>query len=170
MFLILFLLWLILNGRLAADVLLTGALVSAALTWFAYHYCNWSANRDRQLLLLLPQLAAYAVLLIKEIIKANLQVIRMIWSPNLKEQTQPQLVMFEAPLKHELARTLLANSITLTPGTITVRLRAHHYVVHALTPEMGKDLDDSSFVRALRPMEERLARAEAKKGGSGHAS
>lgn len=154
MFLLLFLLWLIFNGRLALDVVITGLLVSGALTWFAYRFCKWSLDRDIRCFRLLPSLLAFWGLLIWEIIKANLQVIALILNPHLEEKVRPQIVQFTAPLNSDLIRTLLANSITLTPGTITVRLRSSQYVVHALVPEMGEGLDQSSFVKALQRVEE----------------
>lgn len=154
MFILLFLLWLVFNGRFAPDVVITGVLVSGALTWFAYRFCKWSFERDMQCFRLLPRLLAYWGVLIWEIIKANVQVIALILDPHMEEKVHPQIVQFVAPLHGDLARTLLANSITLTPGTITVRLRSQHYVVHALTPEMGKGMDQSSFVKALQRIEE----------------
>lgn len=171
MFLLLFLLWLVFNGRLAIDVVVSGLLVSGALTWFAYRFCKWNFERDRQCLLLIPQLAAFVGLLVWEIMKANLQVIRLILSPNLEQKIQPQIVQFEVPLRSEITRTFLANAITLTPGTITVRLRSHHYVVHALVPEMGQDMDQSSFAKALKRIDEGVCRSKwGKEDDSSHVS
>ena len=60
---------------------------------------------------------------------------------------------FDVTLKTELGRALLANSITLTPGTITVSLSENHYVVHCLDKKFGEGLDSSIFVRLIADME-----------------
>ena len=67
---------------------------------------------------------------------------------------EPCLVRFRTDLRTEPARVALANSITLTPGTLTVSLEGNDLLVHALDREMARGLDDSIFVRQLRRMEE----------------
>jgi multicomponent Na+:H+ antiporter subunit E len=49
---------------------------------------------------------------------------------------------------------ILANSITLTPGTITVSLTDDHLLVHCLDKSLAEGMDDSVFVRLLQKMEE----------------
>jgi multicomponent Na+:H+ antiporter subunit E len=100
-----------------------------------------------------PGFLAYCVLLVKEIILANWQVMKLILRPDLEEQVQPQMVKFQVDIKSTIMRALLANSITLTPGTITVRAHNDHFIVHALTPEMGKDLDKSAFYTACKKLD-----------------
>lgn len=154
MFFLLLLLWLIFNGRFALDVLISGAIVSGAITWFAMRYCKWYVTKDWRWSKFIPQFLAYAVLLIKEMIKANLQVIRLILDPKLEEKIHPQMVKFDVGYKSMIMRALLANSITLTPGTITVRVRSDSFVVHALTPEMGADMDQSDFYKGCARLDE----------------
>ena len=62
---------------------------------------------------------------------------------------------FETDLKGEAAKVVLANSITLTPGTITVTLDEDTYLVHCLDKELGEGIEASSFVERLRKMESR---------------
>ena len=148
MFILLFLLWVVFNGRLAIDVILVGAAVCAALDWFAMRYCKWYVTKDWRWKEYLPAFARYLVLLLREILVANWTVIKIILSPRMKENIHPQMVRFPCDYKSDIMKALLANSITLTPGTITVRIRSDHFVVHALTPEMGADMPQSSFYRA----------------------
>ncbi|MBQ8547563.1 MAG: Na+/H+ antiporter subunit E, partial [Lachnospiraceae bacterium] len=61
-------------------------------------------------------------------------------------------------LKTDLARTVLANSITLTPGTITVELTEDEFKVHCLDKEMAEGIEDSVFVRLLLKMERTAGR------------
>lgn len=154
MFFLLLLLWLIFNGRLAPDVIISGVLVSAAITWFAMRYCKWYVTKDWRWGRFIPQLLAYCVLLVKEIVKANLAVIRLILDPKMEEKIHPQMVKFDVDYKSTIMRALLANSITLTPGTITVRVRKSNFVVHALTPEMGMGMTESDFYKCCAKMDE----------------
>ena len=66
---------------------------------------------------------------------------------------EPVIVHFMSPLKTEFAMYVLAASITMTPGTIVVRLRDGEYQVHCFDRDMAKDIDNSSFVKLLRKME-----------------
>lgn len=94
-------------------------------------------------------LRLFAVLL-KEIVKANLAVVKMIYSLRTPSGC---FVSFPAPLKHTLARVALADCITLTPGTITGLLEEGQYTVHCLDKSMAEGLEESAFVQGLREIE-----------------
>ena len=89
--------------------------------------------------------------LVKEIIKANFAVIKMIMSS--RYEIEPAVVKFKTDLKTTTARILLANSITLTPGTITVSLENDEYVVHCLDKSLAEGINSSIFVTLLRKLE-----------------
>ena len=74
--------------------------------------------------------AAYSFWLIKEILKSNITVSKTILSPQIKIKQN----MFNVPLspKSEAAQVIFANSITLTPGTITVETEKNSLLVHSL--------------------------------------
>lgn len=65
------------------------------------------------------------------------------------------MVKFKTNLKTRPGRILLANSITLTPGTITVSLSDDEYVVHCLDKSLAQGIDSSIFVELLEKMEEK---------------
>jgi multicomponent Na+:H+ antiporter subunit E len=77
---------------------------------------------------------AYYVWLFKEIFKANIAVVKAVLSPDL--EISPTLVEIPMGHKTDLGRTIFANSITLTPGTISVELDEDKILVHALLQEM----------------------------------
>ena len=106
---------------------------------------------DWALIRRLPSAIRYGALLLSEIVKANLNVMRMILDKRF--EPQPQLVHFDAPLRRGRHLVTLANSITLTPGTITVDLQDNHYVVHCLDASLIDGLDDGEMVQALEAME-----------------
>jgi multicomponent Na+:H+ antiporter subunit E len=93
----------------------------------------------------------YAAILIIEILKANRQVLHFIMTPVY--EVEPQIVHFRSNLKSETARVVLANSITLTPGTITVGLEGNDFYVHCLDKEFAEGMESSIFVELLEKME-----------------
>ena len=124
-------------------------LLSAA---FVCRFMDYSLKQELRLYRLLPAFAQYLYCLIKEIVFANLTVCRMILTR--KEEMEPVLVHVHADLKSDTARVILANSITLTPGTITVSLEGDKLLVHCLDKSLSEGMEDSNFVRLLQKMEE----------------
>ena len=94
----------------------------------------------------------YMFVLLKEIILANVTMLRFLLLPGKK--LHPVLVSFESPLRNELLQVILADSITLTPGTITVRLSHNRYEVHCLDESMAQGLKDGVFVKMLKKWED----------------
>ena len=86
-----------------------------------------------------------------EIVKANFAVIHMILSE--KEEIEPALVSFQSDMETSVGKALLANAITLTPGTITVSLENEEYVVHCLDDELAVGMADSVFVHLISDLE-----------------
>ncbi len=82
----------------------------------------------------------YALWLLGEVIKANIQVFLLVLRADLLTAISPKIVEFDTSLNNEFARFVFANSITLTPGTVTVLVDGAHFVVHALTEEMAEGL------------------------------
>ena len=73
----------------------------------------------------------YVPWLLKEILVANVAVAKIILSPNMK--ISPRMVVFHGTQETDLGRVLYANSITLTPGTITTGVEGQEFQIHALT-------------------------------------
>lgn len=90
-------------------------------------------------------------MLIMEIIKANMAVTRLITSSS--EVVEPVMVRVHTNLKSKFCRVLLANSITLTPGTITVSMDEEECVVHCLDKSLSEGMGDSVFVKMLEKLE-----------------
>lgn len=153
MYLILFCVWLILNGKVTLEICIFGIAISAALFYFICHFMDYSIRKELLLYRLAPFGVRYFWELVKEIVKANVCVLKIITSPEL--QPEPALVYFEAHFKTGLSKVLLANSITLTPGTITVAVEGDRYCVHCLDRELSEGIENSVFVELLREMEEK---------------
>ena len=152
MFLLFFLTWVVFNGRLTLEIALFGIAVAGALFACVCRFMDYSLQKELRFYRLLPAFVQYLYHLIREIILANLGVCRMILTR--KEQMEPVIVHVHAKLKSETARVILANSITLTPGTITVSLTDDNLLVHCLDKSLAEGMEDSIFVRLLQKMEE----------------
>ncbi|MGB3455794.1 MAG: Na+/H+ antiporter subunit E [Litorimonas sp.] len=96
-------------------------------------------DRETAPYLTVPQTLAYFGWLFAEIIKANISVVREILSPDM--EVSPTLTKIPTGRKSDLARTMFANSITLTPGTVAVAMEEDHILVHALLSEMSDPED-----------------------------
>jgi multicomponent Na+:H+ antiporter subunit E len=93
----------------------------------------------------------YWVWLAKEIVKANIDVARRIVHPRLP--ISPTLVRVKASQKSELGQVIYANSITLTPGTVSVQVSDGTILVHAIAEEMAGDLKAGEMDRRVTGME-----------------
>ena len=148
MFIILYICWIIFNGNLTLEIALLGLFVTGLVYAFLWKFVHWTPWKDLILARFLWFAVSYIFVLIIEIIKATIATIGMTF--NEKEEIRPVLVSFDTDIETEALRVLLANSITMTPGTITVSLTGSHYEVHALDETFGVDIDESVFVKRLR--------------------
>jgi multicomponent Na+:H+ antiporter subunit E len=133
------------------EILIFGLVISAVLFWFMCRFLDYSFRKEILLFRLTPLFIRYFWVLVKEIVKANVCVLKIIFSPEL--QPEPAFVYFDTNFKTGTARMLLANSITLTPGTITVSVEGDRFCVHCLDQELADGVEDSVFVELLKEME-----------------
>ena len=80
----------------------------------------------------------YAIWLIGQIILANIDVFKLAFHPNVRGIIQPQRVTFKTTLKGDIPQFILAQSITLTPGTVTSQIEDQTFAVHAITDDAAK--------------------------------
>ena len=151
MFLLFFLVWIIFNGNITVEIAVIGLAVAAAVFAFICKFMDYSLRKEILLYKKLLAFIGYVIILVIEIIKANIAVIHMIVTQ--REVVEPVIVRFRASLRTETARVILANSITLTPGTITVSLEGDEYEVHCLDKSLAEGIEDSMFVKLLEKME-----------------
>ena len=97
------------------------------------------------------RILAYWVWLAVEIVKASLDVARRILDPKLP--IDPVLVRVKASQASELGQVIYANSITLTPGTVTMQVEGGEFLVHAIAREMAEDLEGGEMDRRVTAVE-----------------
>lgn len=151
MFILIFAVWLILNGKITLELCVIGLVLSAALFFFLCRFMDYSVRAEIMVFRLAPMMIRYLWVLVQEIVKANLVVLGIILSPEM--EPEPALAYFDTDLTSDMARAVLADSITLTPGTITVSVEGNTFCVHCLDKDLAVGLNDSVFVRLLREME-----------------
>jgi len=127
LWLTLLLIWLIANGNLATDTIIAGVVISAvialAFSTFArvYSVIRWS---PKVIYYYLMYLGVFSI----ELFKANINVMRLVFSPRI--DIKPGIVEIKTGLKSPIGRLALANSITLTPGTLVVDIKDDSLFIH----------------------------------------
>lgn len=153
MYIIFFFVWIVFNGKITTEIVIFGLAIAALIFAFMCKFMDYSIAKEIQLYKKTGLLCSYIILLVVEIVKANLAVVHMIL--NQKEEMEPVIVKFRTNLRSETARVMLANSITLTPGTITVSLEGDELTVHCLDVSLAEGMESSDFVKLLEKMEEK---------------
>ncbi|MCE1235471.1 MAG: Na+/H+ antiporter subunit E [Hyphomicrobiales bacterium] len=132
LFAMLMLIWIMLEGSVAIDVLLVGAVASALVTFVQRDGLPivTEARFTREAAIAAVEYVGY---FLKELVKSNLHIAAVVATPSLP--VRPGIVKVHTRLKSRTARVLLANSITLTPGTLTVEIEGEWLWVHWVTME-----------------------------------
>lgn len=151
MFLLFFLVWIVFNGAVTLEIISFGLVISVLMFAFICRFMDYNIHKETVLIKEAGYFLWYVWNLIVEIVKANFSVIHLILSS--QEIVEPVMVSFKTTLKSKAARVILANSITLTPGTITVSLHEDELVVHCLDESLAEGMEDSVFVKMLEKME-----------------
>ena len=120
MLLLYFVLWVTFNGKVTPEICVFGVVISLAVFAFTCRFMDYSIKKEIAVARRCIRFFNYVVVLVREIVKANFEVMHMILSE--REELEPALVGFHSDLQNPTVRVLLANAITLTPGTITVSL------------------------------------------------
>ena len=152
MYLMFFLAWIIFNGNITLEIVILGVVVATVMFGFMCKFMDYSVKKEINVYKKSICFFAYIVLLLREIIKANLAIIPRILT--IEEEMEPVIVTFKTNLKSDFTRMLLANSITLTPGTITVSMEEDEYTIHCLDASLAEGLENSDFEKALMKLDE----------------
>jgi len=152
MFFLYLVLWLIFSMRLSVGIVIAGVVISAALYRFAYRHMEYSFTNDYKLVRKCFLGIQYALILVWETAKSVIGVLRIVFSPTIK--VQPRVIYFRTVVKTEPVLAVLANSITLMPGSVVVALEDGLFCIHCLDDSLVENIQDSAPVRHLRKFEE----------------
>lgn len=154
MFILLFLLWLALNGRVTQEIVVLGLAISGIVYYFMCKFLDYSPKGDVNMVKNALKTIKYIFVLLYEMIKSSFLVLKFVFAKDI--EIQPQIVFFKVPLKNEFLKTILANSITLTPGTITLNVEEDVFCVHALDYTLAQGIENLVFIKLLQEMEDNL--------------
>lgn len=142
--LVLFVFWIILTAKTNWHHLLLGAIVSVLLSWLSLHLLagRLDPHLNGRMALRFP---LFAALLFWEIIKANWDVLKRMFAPSFP--ISPRIVEFDSYLESDIAKTVLANSITLTPGTVTIEITGSKFYIHCLAEDFTEDPGSGTLQR-----------------------
>lgn len=151
MFILLLICWIVFNQNLTLEIFLFGLVISAALYAFMCRFMDYSIKKDLFIMKRLPGIALYVILLVWEVIKANFVLFGIVFR---KKKHDPVIVEFKTKLKTRTARAFLANSITLTPGTITIGVEGDLFRIHCFDKSLAEGIDATMFEKRLLKLEE----------------
>ena len=150
MALALFGLWMLLEGRWTVEIVLTGIVLSTLIYLFCWKFLDYSPRREWAVIRRIPRAVGYLFWLIGQIFISGFMTISRIWSGR---EVTPHLVSFRTGLRTDPGKVLLSQSITLTPGTLTVDQRDGRFLVHALDDAYTEGLKDSEMEKRIRKLE-----------------
>ena len=134
LFLILLSLWLLMSGHYSILIISLG-IISCA-------FCVYVAKRGKLIddeglpIFLIPRLSNYLIWLFKEILISNLKTAKVI----INGKVEPETFSVKVSQVTDVAKVTYANSITLTPGTVTTKMQKDVFEVHALNSDFGNDV------------------------------
>ena len=150
MVLVFFALWIVFNGRFTWEIAAFGVVISAVIYAFSVRFLGYDPKKELKAVQMLPRIFRYLWLVVKEIAKSNVALIRTVYGR--ADEIKPQLVTFKTPLKGAY-KAILADCITVTPGTISVECGDDKLTVHALDKSFADGIEDSEFQKQLLEMQ-----------------
>ena len=155
--------WLLLSGEIDVQTVGVGVAVAAGTVLISRNLLPAPVNPSDQSsrnagmavatwLRILPLVAFFVLKMVYALVLANIQVALIVLNPRLP--ISPQWFHYQPPVRAGWARTMLANSVTLTPGTLTVELSPSEFLVHALTADAGPGLVGWSAERQVARIEQ----------------
>ena len=137
--------WLIFSGHFDTFHISLGVVCAALVSFFSYDLFFPALSSSRKLLKAWRFLQ-YIPWLLYQVLLANLHVVYLVLFP---DEIRPQLIRFKTTLTSDLAKVTLGNSITLTPGTMTMDIADSEFSVHALSDKVAKDLLSGEMERRV---------------------
>jgi len=134
-------LWLVLSGHFDLEHIIYGALSVLLVVWLNYRISFVPMSNGEQVVgsnVIVHRMILYLFWLLWQIVKSGTFVAYLTLHP--KMPINPMIVRFRSKLPNPLAKVILGNSITLTPGTLTVDIKDDFFTVHALVKDMEEDL------------------------------
>ena len=142
--------WIINSGHFDGLLLSLGVFSVALVIWID-RLMTGAGDKHHPTVISSPRVPFYFAWLVKEIVKSNIEVIRCIWQR--EPAIEPRVIKVKASQQSDLFKVLYANSITMTPGTVTIEVEGDEFTVHALTRASREGVESGDMDRRVRSLE-----------------
>ncbi len=155
-FLLLFGIWIIFSGQfdwfhLALGILSTAFITAISSSFFLEDRSQGVGDRIQQII----RLPVYLLWMLYQIWLSNIHILRLALSPNELPEVEPSLVRVKTNLKTDFGKWMLANSITLTPGTITIDIEGDELLIHSISQITTEGVESDDMERKIAAIFER---------------
>ena len=147
LFIVLFGFWLLMSGYYTPLILSLGVMSCLLCVYLTIK--GKFLDNETLPIYFFPRLIQYTLWLIKEILKSNIATAKVI----IMKSEEPELFSVKATQKTNEGKVTYANSITLTPGTVTTQIKNDIFEVHALTKDFGDDVRSSEMDKMVTWLE-----------------
>ncbi len=152
-FFLLFLIYIALTFPLDLQEILTGILIFFLIMILFYNFSSFFSSTT-SIFKFIFYLLSYLFFLLLEIIKANLNVAKIVLSPKININSA--ILKCKTNLKSDFGKSILANSITLTPGTLSVDVKGDDLFIHCMDTKIKSE--DEAYQQIIKPFEQRIKR------------
>lgn len=143
--------WLVNSGHFDVLLLSFGVFSIALVIWINNRMSRFSEGYLPPVIMSI-RLPGYIIWLLKEIVMSNIEVIRCIYQR--RPAIEPSVFKVKVSQKTDLFKALYANSITMTPGTITMEIEGDEFTIHALTRSSRQGIESGEMDRRVRSIED----------------
>ena len=147
LFVILFILWLLMSGHYSI-LLISLGITSCAFCVYVAQRANIIDNEGLPLFFF-PRILNYLLWLFKEIFNSNIATAKVI----ITDKIDPEIFTIKVSQNSDVGKATYANSITLTPGTVTTQIDKNTFEVHALNSDFGDDLRNGEMDKKVSWLE-----------------
>lgn len=149
-FLLLLGIWIVFSGKFDAFHIALGILSSAFITAISgnFYFSNRSKSFGARTAELL-RLPGYLLWLLWQIVLSNIHILKLALTPGDIKDLNPSLVRIKPKLKTEFGKYMLANSITLTPGTITIEVDGDEMLIHSISKHTADGVKDDTMEKKV---------------------
>lgn len=149
-FLLLLGIWIVFSGKFDAFHLFLGALSSLFITAISgsFYFSNRSKSFGSRMGEII-RLPGYGLWLLWQIVLSNVHILKLALTPGDIKELDPTLVRIKPKLKTDFGRYMLANSITLTPGTITIEVGKNEMLIHSISKHTADGVKDDSMEKKV---------------------
>lgn len=147
---IMFVFWILLSGELHFILILSGIISSLLVSYWSHDLLIGNADIKLEAVRVI-RFIKYLPWLLWQIVLSNIDLVYLTLHPKLP--IDPRMISFKNEYKTDMGKVTLANSITLTPGTVTIEVNKDEFIVHAISKESAKSLISGEMQERIKKIE-----------------